>query len=54
MHLLLKYVYGVGNSKSWPRPCVSVFYLRMRFCSSINLCAVIEVSFQYNTFKVRD
>ena len=31
-------------SKSWIRPCVSVFNLRMRVCSSINLSAFIEKS----------
>ena len=41
---LWKYLYGVRKSKSWFRPCVSVFNLRMRFCSSINLFVLLEKS----------
>ena len=51
MYHLWKYVYGIG--KSWLRPCVSVFNLRMKVCSSINLSVLLE-SFKYNTFKVTD
>ena len=29
---LWMYMYGGATSKSWIRPCVSVFYLRMRVC----------------------
>ena len=41
---LLKYEYGVRKSMSWLRPCVSVFNLRMRVCSSINLSVMLENS----------
>ena len=41
---LWKYVYGVRRSMSWIRPCVSVFNLRMRVCSSINLSVLLEKS----------
>ena len=44
MYHLWKYVYGVRKSKSWFRPCVSVFNLRMRVCSSINLSVLLEKS----------
>ena len=44
LYHLLKYVYGVRKSKSWLRPCVSVFNFRMRVCSSINLSVVLEKS----------
>ena len=40
----VKYVYGVRKYKSWFRPCVSVFNLRMRVCSSINLSVLLEYS----------
>ena len=36
-----KYPNGEGKDKTWLRPCVSVFNLRMRICSSINLSAVV-------------
>ena len=39
---LLKYVSGVRKSKTWP--CVTVFNLRMRFCSSKNVSALVEMS----------
>ena len=32
------------KSKSWSRPCLSVFNLPMRVCSSINLSALLEKS----------
>ena len=35
---------GVRKSKSWFRPCVSVFNLLMRVCSSINLSVLLEKS----------
>ena len=41
---LWKYVYGVRKCKSWFRPCVSVFNLRMRVCSPINMSVLIEKS----------
>ena len=41
---LWKYVYGVGKSNSWLKPCVSVFNLRMRVCPSINLSVLLEKS----------
>ena len=41
---LWKYMYGVRKSKSWFRPCVLVFNLRMRVCSSINLSVLLEKS----------
>ena len=41
---LLKYLYGVIKSKSWLRPRVSVFNLRMSVCSSINLSMLLEKS----------
>ena len=41
---LWMYVYGVRKSKFWPRPCESVFNLRMRVCSSINLSVLLEKS----------
>ena len=44
MYHLWKYVYGVRRSKSWCRPCVSVFNLRMRVCSSINLSVLFDKS----------
>ena len=37
-------MYGVRKSKSWFRPCVSIFNLRMRVYSSINLSALLEKS----------
>ena len=37
-------VHGVRKSKSWFRPCVSVFNLPMRGCSSINLPVLSEKS----------
>ena len=50
MRHLRKYVYGVRKSLSWSRPCMSVFILRIRACSSINLSALLEKS----PFKVTD
>ena len=37
-------MYGVRKSQSWLRPCVSVFNLRMRVYSSINLSVLLEKS----------
>ena len=44
MYHLWKYMYGVRKYKSWIRPCVLVFYLGMRVCSSINLSVLLEKS----------
>ena len=40
-------MYGVRKSKSWIRPCVSVFNLRMRVCLSINLSVLLYVLHMY-------
>ena len=37
-------MYYVRKSKSWFTPCVSVFNLRMRVCSSIKLSVLLEKS----------
>ena len=37
-------MYGVRKSMSWYRLCVSVFNLRMRVCSSINVFVLLEKS----------
>ena len=47
MHHLWKNVCGVRNSKSWLRPCVSVFNLQIRVSSSINMSVLLEKS-QFN------
>ena len=41
---LWKYVCGARKAKPWLRPCVSVINLRMRVCSSINQCVLLEKS----------
>ena len=42
--LLVEVCVRLKKFKSWSRPCVSVFNLRMRVCSSINLSALLEKS----------
>ena len=37
-------MYDARKSKSWIRPWVSVFILRIRVCSSINLSVLLEKS----------
>ena len=39
-------MYGVRKSKSWFRPCVSVFNLRMSLFFYQSVCADREISFQ--------
>ena len=41
---LWMYVFGEGKNKSWPRPIVPVFNLRLRGCYSINLFVLLEKS----------
>ena len=42
-------MYGARKSKSWFRPCVSVFYLQMKVCSYITVSVLLEKS-RFNTY----